>query len=231
MAIIKLGTTIVGIRGTAGGLTFSANQGGTYCKLWGQSSKPRTPAQSLQRGNLARMPSLWRALSGPQQAGWVTWAALPAQTRNNSLGLPYNASGFAWFTALSCNLLLAGRSPIATAPLLARPVAPVILTWVFDSAGVPFTAQITYGLMEFGVHEDIIIQASYKPGGGLQANYQGWKSIIAGIPSPTGTYPFPVEWRDAFGVPAAGGQGWIRVYKQTDEGLRGPASELVTVYA
>ena len=86
MAIALIGAPLAGVRGTLGGITFSANKGGPYIKLWAKPPNPRTSRQTIERGFLGRMPELWRALTGVQQTAWDTFAALGAQDLTNSLG-------------------------------------------------------------------------------------------------------------------------------------------------
>ena len=95
MAITELGVIIVGVRGTIGGITFSANKSGTYAKSLVTPSNPGTPNQLVQRGIIATMGSKWRALSAAQQAAWDAFAAAPASaptTAPATFGLTLNAA-------------------------------------------------------------------------------------------------------------------------------------------
>jgi len=126
MAIIKVGAPLAGIRGTLGGITYSENGSGTYAKQWSRPSNPRTPHQTVERGFLARMPSLWGALSDAQRADWRTFAADPAQEKTNPLGEAYYASGYNWFCQCSVSLLRVGRATLKPAPTQAQPAPPTI---------------------------------------------------------------------------------------------------------
>lgn len=136
MAITKIGPPLSGIRGTIGGVTYSANGASTYAKAWSKGPNPRTSKQSDERTFLSRMPALWGALTPAQRAGWRTFAADPAQELFNSLGDGYFASGFNWF--VKCNI----RNLRVTAPIRddfptqARPAPPTITAFRVTPAGV-----------------------------------------------------------------------------------------------
>jgi len=126
MAVVLIGAPLAGVRGTVGGITFSANKAGPYMKAWAKPSNARTSRQTVERGFLGQMPELWRALTGVQQAAWDTFAALGAQALTNSLGVTYYLSGFGWFCKCNIRLLRVGRATITAVPTQARPAAPTI---------------------------------------------------------------------------------------------------------
>jgi len=126
MAKTKLAAPLAGIRGTVGGLVYSANQSGTYVKAWNPPTNPKTPSQMLERSYLAQMPTLWNALTPVQRAAWNTFAALGAQAQTDSLGQTYYISGWLWFVKCNIRLLRVGRTPGTAAPVIARPAAPTI---------------------------------------------------------------------------------------------------------
>ncbi len=98
MAKIKLGPTVVGIRGTIGGITFTENKSGPFARAWSRGANPRAPLQSAQRGRLGSIPDLWRALTPAEQAAWDAFAALPAQDQTDRFGDTFSLSGFGFFT-------------------------------------------------------------------------------------------------------------------------------------
>jgi len=49
MARVEMGTIVVGLRGTVGGLTFSTNRSGPHCHVWTRSGNARTSLQSGRR--------------------------------------------------------------------------------------------------------------------------------------------------------------------------------------
>ncbi|MBA7673667.1 hypothetical protein ES703_81870 [subsurface metagenome] len=97
---------------------------------------PRSPKQSVERGYLARMPALWKALNDAQRAAWRSFAADPAQELENPLGEAYFASGYNWFCKCNVRLLRVGRATIQAVPVQARPAAPTIDDFRVCEAGI-----------------------------------------------------------------------------------------------
>lgn len=128
MAIIKLGGTVVGIRGTVGGLTFSANKGGTYCKSWSRGSNPRSQRQQVRRGILASMGPAWAALSGAQQTDWDALAATDPEPHTNSLGEPITFSGYGLFSMFNQRRVAAAFSILQDAPTGTEATQPTAIT-------------------------------------------------------------------------------------------------------
>ena len=126
MAITTIGAPLSGIRGTIGGITFSANKSGTYAKLWAPPSNPNSPPQSIQRGYIARQPQNWAGMAPALRADWDTFAALPAQELTNSLGQAYYATGCNWFTKCNVRVLRHGGAAFTAVPVVPRPAAPTI---------------------------------------------------------------------------------------------------------
>ena len=170
MAIIKLGIMVVGIRGTVGGGTFSANKSGPYVKAWSRGSNPRTDFQTIQRATIAAMPQLWRDLTPAEKTAWDVWALLAAQDRINRLGEIFSASGFNWFTIINTRLLNIGRPTRTAVPTQSRPSAPTISSLV-----LPFLPQqstkITYPSGEFDPDFDQVVDTRYRPRAVLDADF------------------------------------------------------------
>lgn len=129
MAIIKLGTLIVGIRGTTGGLTYSANKSGPYVKPWQQPPRSRSVLQTTKGNILPTVAAYWRTMAQSDRDDWDTWAAGSAPARFNSLGEPKDLSGFNWFCEMNSRLVLFNQAIVDAAPTLAEPTAPTITSW------------------------------------------------------------------------------------------------------
>jgi hypothetical protein len=121
MAKLKLGPVVVGLRGTVGGLTFSANKSGPYVKQWQRPPKVRTNLQTDAGNTMLQASSEWVNITALQRADWDTWAAGPAPARFNSLGEPLVLSGFNWFVEMNSQLLYNGASINQPAPVLPEP--------------------------------------------------------------------------------------------------------------
>ena len=139
MAKILLGPTVIGIRGTVAGITFSSNGGGPYARGWHTPPNPRSGPQRTTRSTLARWAVTWRSLSAANQATWTAYAALPAQQLTDSLGQPYYANGLNWYITTQINLAIIGAAASTVAPVAARPAVPIVQTllWSVASAAQP----------------------------------------------------------------------------------------------
>ncbi len=126
MATVKFGPTVIGLRGTIAGTTFSANGSGPYARAWSKGANPRSTPQSDQRGRLGSIAASWRDLTQVQRDDWIAYALLAAQDLVNSLGETYSASGFNWYVRINDHLELAGEARRVDAPTLTRPLAPII---------------------------------------------------------------------------------------------------------
>lgn len=148
MAIVKFGSMVVGVRGTIGGVTFSANGTGPYAKAWARPGRFPSAPQSDALANLASIAATWRDLTTTQQNGWDTWASASAPIKTNSLGETYVLSGFQWFCSVNVNLENMGQAHRVDAPTLANPTAPTI-TSVTAQVTPPPNSAIAYPVNEF----------------------------------------------------------------------------------
>lgn len=230
MATIKFGALVVGARGTIGGVTYSASKSGPYARSWSRGSNPRTTKQQTNRARVSNQPAFWRALTSTQRTAWNTWAALPAQQLTNALGETYFISGYSWFVTINVRLARAGFAHRTDPPTDLTPAVPVIDVFTFELvAGNPL-AEIEYDPAEFPAGVGIVIEASIVVSGGHTAQHRGFKMLISSISPVTGVYDFTSELVAAFGTPSAGWQCFLRIYKQTDEGMRGGPATMVQTY-
>ena len=134
MAIFKLGPLVIGIRGTIGGIIFSANAAGNFCRSWARPTNPRSPLQQQERQFIGGQSQGWRSLSDAQRDDWIAFAAAAPQELFNSLGISYFASGFNWFVKLNQYQLQAGELAVTDAPLFPNPTPPPINSGTVDVA-------------------------------------------------------------------------------------------------
>ncbi len=225
MAIIKLGAMVVGIRGTMGGVTFSANKSGPYARVWSRSANPRTTFQQDQRSVIAAIPVLWRVLTAMQQAAWDTWAALPAQDRTNSLGETISISGFNWFTIINTRLINIGRSTRTAVPTQSRPSAPTILTMQ-----IPFDidagAWVTYASGEFDPDFDQVIEIATVNSTGVLVEPRLFKLLLLDTDPPDTENTFLLPYLERFSLSGDTYKAFARMYRQTTDGLRSSAATL-----
>lgn len=128
MAIIKLGSLVVGIRGSVGGVTYSQALGGPYAKAWGRGNNPRSQLQQRNRGQFGGLPAAWQGLTGTQRTAWDGFAAGDPEPTFNSLGEAVVLSGFNYFVRCNSRRLANAQGLIFDAPTGAEAVRPVTPT-------------------------------------------------------------------------------------------------------
>jgi len=225
MAIIKLGTIVVGIRGTLGGVTYSANASGTYAKQWKYPRRPAHPRQTNIQNTLTRIPDAWRNLTAGQRADWETFAADAAQELTNALGETYFISGFQWFTKINMWALSIGFTIRSTPPTGGKPSAPSLTAAVISTG--PTSCTITYTGSPFGATDSIVVFC------------QNWPTTTANTPAGTAKrasatfnpgaspYTFTTGYVTRFGTPQVGQRVFCTVYNQSGGGYRSDGTLLI----
>lgn len=118
--------------GKMGGIVASHNRGGSYFRSHVVPVQPRTPAQTLNRNQLAAFSAAFKSLTAAQVAGWNSLGS--TVTLKDALGNSFNPTGQQLF--VSCNRHLASlgiNTQLSTAPSI--PSVPGFTT---------FTAAPTY---------------------------------------------------------------------------------------
>jgi len=156
MAKVKFASPVSALRGSVGGVVFSANKASSYVKGRRMPTMKNSLAASNSRLSFSLLPELWRDLSDEQRDDWATFAALPAQEKTNSLGESYYCTGFQWFVALNNRLLGFYQSPLGDPPAGAKPTAPTVCLFdlINSTAG---GSNIAFLEFEF---EDVYMMAS-----------------------------------------------------------------------
>ena len=224
MARVKLGTVVVGIRGTVGGLLLSSNLSGPYARIWTKGSNPRKPLQTESRTVFAQQSASWGGLDGGVRSDWGVWAAAPGQTRYNSLGEPYQMSGFNALVSNTRNQTAVGRTPTTTAPTLAKPTAPSGCS-VFLRASSMLCELSWFGSV-FGPLYDAVIEMSLGGGPGLSVARTGWLQVWTAQEPLAGPVDFTVGVRGRFGSLAPRQRAFFRIYRQNLQGYRSSALAL-----
>lgn len=227
MAIIKFGATVVGVRGTIGGITYSANKAGPHAKIWTRGANPRTTNQARQRNNQSTCAAAWRSITGAQQTAWDTYAAAAPQQLFNSLGIGYFISGFAWFCSMNSNLLRAGAAINAPAPVLAIPAAPTVTSFVFRATATAGASVIRTNVADvnkamlkagfFALYNSIGRRVTV-----TRTPLMAIKQVIIGGAS-DGQWQFKTESEAKYGTTFVGQQGFFFMYNQNAEGRRSVA--------
>lgn len=224
MAIIIVGAPLSAIRGTIGGITYSANGSGPFAKAWARGPNPRTVPQNTQRNILSGFASAWRSLSPANKATWVAYAALPAQDLINSLGVTYSLSGFNWFIRINTHLTAAGAAQRDAAPTLTRPVAPIIQLLVVTITGSPTASRIQYTVASPGLPEfHTVYIRLFNSIGRLQAAHN-FSLLRVAIPNPSRNIGITSELLSTFGTIALGQKAFAETNVQDAHGQRGPVA-------
>lgn len=225
MAVVKFGTIVTGLRGTVGGIIFTAGKSGPYIRTWAKPSNPFSEKQSSIRSIMATVAAGWIALSSAQKTAWDVFAALPAQELTNSLGIGYYVSGFSWFVKLNVRLTRMGRTNLTAAPTGSRPTSPTISSITFKITGTT-DSTITYPAVEFGPTYDLILGCRIIQTTGPTALAHNFAVILEEqVPGGT-TVTFQDELEDYFGTIIDGAKGFAHVYRQSLEGQRSAATAI-----
>lgn len=233
MALIKLGEMVSGIRGTIGGVTYSANKSGLYAKSWGKSPALQTIYQTPIRAIIGSLSAQWRDLTAGERGDWDIWAADLAQERTNSLGEPYYLSGYGQFCAVNTRLLSASHAILTTAPVGAYPAAPAITAceFFYKTVGAYARIAVMYNAGTFPAGTAIITYTRYVPQGIWSVAHSGWIRLDAKYdPGVIGRALYGTVWSNRYPQPAVGDQLFWRVYKQSAESLRSPVITATSIY-
>lgn len=226
MARVKFGPSLVGIRGTIGGMTFSANGSSNYIKAWAGPTNPRSNLQAVPRVSISGAGAAWRGLTDGQRSDWATWAADAAQELTDQFGDPYYVSGWNWFCTLRQWALSTEQVPPEDAPVLTRPVMPSPTGATLETTGNG-TLTVSFAAGDF---EDLYLVAAVSVRTASNAVFPG-----RGQSRWFGVGPFDAsddeavitDLSDKLGGLTAGQSFLLDVYAQNDESNRGVSTSLV----
>ena len=219
MAIFSTGGGVLGIRGTIGGLTFSANSSGPCIKPKPQPSRKFSYSATLRRVFLAGLPIRWRNLSALQRSNWATFAMLPEEERFNSLGQSYFLTGYQSFCGHNLRLLNASMSDVSDAPVDPLPLPPASYGCTYQSSGGSFDAILTFPAGTFSTYA-AWVDASVANSLGRDAAPPRKFLVRTEYPvDPMATsLDFTISYALNFGLPAAGYRLFLSVRCLTFEG-------------
>lgn len=226
MAIIKLGITVVGIRGTVGGGVFSANKSGPYLKSWVYPIVPETPLELTMRANAASLPTTWRALTQAVRDAWDTLAALSAYQRTNSLGEIYNLSGWGLYTSWMLRRLRVGSPVYTFAPTATIPIPPEDVTLTADLSLNTVDLALTTGNYQNPWRAWVEAQPIRSTAQATYPNRWRWMTIVA--ITPPATISIRTPYVGVFGPLQTGQAIAIRLFRWH---ISGPISTPITATA
>lgn len=227
MALVKFGTIIVGVRGTVGGATLSANKAGPYAKQWAKGANPKSNKQMTGRSSVAFYAQRWQLITAAQRTLWNSFASAPAQQKINSLGEPYFVSGFNWFVACNRNIRKAGDVQIDAPPFFGYPTVPTVSSLAFRSTLNPSESVIRTNVadplktMKKACFLSIVNSAG-RVVGQKQPPLMAIKQVQIGGAG-DGHWNFKAEMEARFGTIFAGQKAFLSLVNQSAEGLRSPA--------
>ena len=226
MAILKLGPLIIGIRGTTGGATFSANKSGPYVKGWAKPPLPTRIRQSAIQTTFSQIAAFWVAMPQADRDDWDTWAAGPAPPRTNSLGEPIVLNGFNWFQSLQGRRVMRGTTIIATAPVLSIPAAPTLFGVTIHASGAG-ASLVSYPQNEFaGVWALYTVSMNTQPSGVSfnRPNYFPFIETAFGATS----FAITSHLESIYGTIQLNRRWFSRVARVSGQGILGPFTNIRT---
>lgn len=224
MAKILLGPTVIGIRGTVAGMTFSQNRGGPYARGWHQPPNPRTTNQLTQRVSLGQWATAWRSLSSTNQGLWNTYAADVAQELTDSLGQPYYASGLNWFINVNTYRAYKGQAQLSAAPTVAAPAAPSIEFVRFRITGAPSTSTIRITAASPTVALYNVLAVNIVNSQGVSIAPANYYIMRVAIPDGGRNITFPTQQEAKFGTTYLGQRMFFEVFGLNSDGRYGPSA-------
>lgn len=225
MAIIVYGAPVDEVRGTIGGVTFSANRAGSYAKGWRRPTDPATPDQMAKRASINALPNAWRGLTTLQQNGWNTFATTPPETLTNSLGQTYTLSGYGWFCKLNARRLTVGQTILSAAPAATPATAPPLNYLVMHVYGTGPNAYCAYFSPNWPNATDyFILQLALATGPGQKTMTTHFHNLYAAQPgNGTGIIVYTTRGGEVFGQTQVGQRFFYRGWLQSQYGIRGTA--------
>ena len=229
MAIVKLGPIVVGIRGTVGGLTFSANGSSPYCRQYAAPASRRTVAQSGKRAWFSSLRYYWGQLTPAQVAGWDALAASPPEADYNSLGELVYLSGSAWYMRVNMRRFQGGQARLDNAPPSVAVPPPVsFVLQIYDFGAPPGADGFNYTSGDF-TGFGAVLHLSPSLSSVRQVQTTGYLSIYTGTVPTSGPMILTTEIRAAFGWLSEGQKVFGRLWKQSSDGIRSTALLATTI--
>jgi hypothetical protein len=220
MALVQFGELVIGVRGTIGGMTLSANGSGAYAKRWAQPPKSASVKQVEKRGWMSQVRADWRQCTEAQIAAWDALAADPPEIDYNPWGEQIYLSGSAWHTRINIRRLQCGQSIERDAP-----------------ANSPIEAPATFGLTIYDFEDEVsdstfnytendftdlfaILYCSPSTSQARQVQTTGYLIVWADETEGATSTRINEELADAFGWLSAGQKIFGRLHKQRPSGIR-----------
>jgi hypothetical protein len=219
MATVKFGTTVVGVRGTIGGLTYSANSSGPHVRIWSKGSNPKSTLQTQTRARISNIGPLWAALSGAAKTTWTNFGLAPPEIDTNSLGEVIYLSGWMWFVRVNQRRQSVGLPLTSTLPTNSGVSAPASCS-ITATALPAGTVTIHWTLGDFPAGYSAVCFLGAHPTQGLVSKTSNLAQVLAAH-APAGTSAnITTATQARFGNIPASWKLFANLYKLRDDGVR-----------
>ena len=218
MAKCKFGATIDGIRGSVGGVTFSANGSGPYLKAYRRPIIRTSTDQMPLRQHLAQAGYQWDQLTVQQRADWDDFADAPNEIDKDAWDDQRFLTGFLWFVRAAQRRYYVNGTWPDDAPSGAAQT-PLTGLSVF-AAPYPGAAQISWTAPHIYATDALIADAAISTHPNA-VTPQGYPLIIAAV-ADAGDGPIDIDLMIAFriGLLVSGQKLFVRAWNQMQRGPR-----------
>lgn len=222
MAIVVFGGGVAGIRGTVGGMTFSANKAGPYVRLWTKGRRPESVRRSVVQSEFGRTPYFWSGLSEGERDEWDAFGGDPNEYDWNSLGEQYWLSGYEWATRCLVRRHEVGIGDPTGVPVGPGAVAPASAAVSLED-GPEGECLVTYAPGTFAAGDSLIVNMALYPNAARRGIVSGYYAVAREY-EPGATSHDMSEWvRERFGTLIAGQKGFCKIWLQNVGGNRSTA--------
>ena len=128
--------------GSIGGTTYQKNSSGSIARQRTTGRKFATQKQAIARQTQNKFLYMWQGLTITEKTSWNDYATL--YTKINKYGLTKKLTGWNWFESTNYNLILAGMTPITTAPTHTIPTSVPIFTLTITSTSITIDFSPTF---------------------------------------------------------------------------------------
>lgn len=219
MAICKFGTTVVGVRGTIGGLTYSANATGPYVRTWSKGANPRTLNQSRNRGRIAGLGIGWALLTDNDRDAWDTFGQNAPEIDTNSLGEVITLGGWQWYVRVNKRRQSVGLAITDSVPST-DPVPPLNAV-ILDVIDFPVTdITIEHGAGEVPAGHSIVSHIAVARTVTLRNKFTGAVQLLALHEPVSEVNSIMLNYLAAFGTPHMLTKIFSHNYLLRDDGVR-----------